>query len=485
METKALTPQREAPATQAWEVAAKCAVAKELENSGDYEGARAALDDLWDGIGKRPRLKGLTPQDHAELLLRVGALSGWLGSSAQFSGAQEFAKDLITESIRAFEVLGISEKVAEAQTDLAICYWREGAMDEARVWFREALTRAKVPTNRLRVFINCTIVEISSNSYEAALGYLDQAASLLDQIDDVAARGRYHMQRGIVYMGMGGTENLDRALMENTAARIYFEQANHARYFARVENNTGIIFLQLHRYEEALEHLDQARRATLDLGDFGTLAQIDETRARVFLRQQLYAEAEQLAFSSASVLEKGGEQSLLAEALETQGIAMARMGRYQSALATLKRAANIAGTAGDSQASGRTLLTILEELRSFLAPNDIGTLYQEADSRLGKEINNETMNRLRACARFVIENSSGVASEGLSAGSSFEEEVHKCESRLIRRALDDARGSVTRAAKTLGLTHQGLCYIINHRHNNLLTARAPIRVRRKSIITKR
>jgi hypothetical protein len=44
---------------------------------------------------------------------------------------------------------------------------------------------------------------------------------------------------------------------------------------------------------------------------------------------------------------------------------------------------------------------------------------------------------------------------------------------------------VTRAAKILGLTHQGLCYIINHRHKSLLTARAPIRVRRKSVMKKR
>lgn len=69
--------------------------------------------------------------------------------------------------------------------------------------------------------------------------------------------------------------------------------------------------------------------------------------------------------------------------------------------------------------------------------------------------------------------------------ASFEEEVKKFESTLIKRALEEANGSVTRAAKTLGLTHQGLCYIINHRHKNLLTARAPIRVRRKSVLKKR
>ena len=65
------------------------------------------------------------------------------------------------------------------------------------------------------------------------------------------------------------------------------------------------------------------------------------------------------------------------------------------------------------------------------------------------------------------------------------EQVHKRENELINAALVEAGGSVTRAARILGLTHQGLCYIINHRHKDLLVARAPIRVRRKSIIKKR
>jgi len=62
--------------------------------------------------------------------------------------------------------------------------------------------------------------------------------------------------------------------------------------------------------------------------------------------------------------------------------------------------------------------------------------------------------------------------------------VRQFESTLIRQALEDANGSVTRAARTLGLTHQGLCYIINHRHQSLLSVRAPIRVRRKPVIKK-
>ena len=485
METKIVNKSTNTRVTAATDVAAKCRAAKEMIDSGEYEAAREALEGLWCGIGERPQIEGLSPADQAEVLLRVGALSGWLGSSGQISGAQEFAKDLISESIRAYEALDNREKVAEAQNDLAICYWREGAMDEARVWFREALSRAKEPSNLLRALVNSTIVEFSTNHMQEAFAILDRAAPLLDGIQEPAPIGRYHMQRALVLKGLGGADNLDRALIENAAARIHFELANHRRYSARVDNNTGEVLMLLGRYDEALDHLERARGTFVELGDVGTAAQVNETRARVFLAQRRYVEAEKVAFASASALDNGGEQSLLAEALEAQGIALARMGRYQSALGILKRAAHIAETAGHSQLSGKVGLTILEELRNSLSPNEIGSLYQEADRRLGDRLDADTLSRLRRCARLAITNTVVSGTDSATDRGSFEEEVHKCESELIRHALDEASGSVTRAARVLGLTHQGLCYIINHRHQQLLTARAPIRVRRKSLIRKR
>jgi tetratricopeptide (TPR) repeat protein len=381
--------------------------------------------------------------------------------------------------------LGNKDKAAEAQKDLAICYWREGAMDEARVFFREALAGATDPTIKFRILVNSTTVEISSNCLDEALSLLDRAAPLLEFISNDATIGLFHMQRAMVFRGMGGAENIDRALIENTAARVHFEQANHRRFFARVENNIGYIFLELGRYAEALEHLDTARATFVEIGDVGTAAQVNETRARVFLAQGRYPEAEKIAFSAASVLESGGEYSLLAEALEAQGIALARMGRHQSALGLLKRSAHIAETAGDLHIAGRMFLTILEELKNFISPAEIGEIYRDADDRLGDQLDPETVSRLRACARLAVTNAAVAKADTMLAPGTFEEEVHRCESGLIRHALDEASGSVTRAAKLLGLTHQGLCYIINHRHRQLLAARAPIRVRRKSLIKKR
>jgi|GEM_PF-6240275 len=183
--------------------AAACQAAKELENIGEYDRARAELAPFWTLIDERPQIEGLAPEDQAEMLLRAGALAGWLGSSGQVARAQQFAKDLISESIRAFEGLGYSEKVAEAQTDLALCYWREGAMDEARVWFQSALAEAKEPATQLRILVNSTTVEVSSNHLDEALAILNQAASLLDSIKDNAALGRFYMHRA-PQKGRGG-----------------------------------------------------------------------------------------------------------------------------------------------------------------------------------------------------------------------------------------------------------------------------------------
>ena len=485
METKIINKPPAARRAKEVDVATRCRTAKDLSTLGEYEAARQALGDLWPGIGKPPEIEGLALEDQAEVLQRVGALSGYLGSSGQVPGAQAYAKDLITRGIRAYETLGNKNGVAEAQGDLAICYWREGAMDEARVWFREAIAGAIDSAIAFKILLNSTTVEISTNCLDEALSLLGRAASLLDAIKEESEIGRFHMQRAVIFRRMGGTANIDRALIENTAARVHFELANHRRYFARVENNIGFIFYELGRYEEALEHLDNARAVFTEIGDVGTAAQVNETRARVFLAQGRYSEAEKIAFSAASVLESGGEYSLLAEALEAQGIALARMGRNQSALGLLKRSAHIAETAGDLHIAGRIFLTILEELKNFLSPSEIGDVYRDADTRLGSQLDPEASSRLRACARLAITNGAVAKSEPSGAPGSFEEEVHKRESELIRHALDEASGSVTRAARLLGLTHQGLCYIINHRHQQLLTARAPIRVRRKSIIKRK
>ena len=70
-------------------------------------------------------------------------------------------------------------------------------------------------------------------------------------------------------------------------------------------------------------------------------------------------------------------------------------------------------------------------------------------------------------------------------GCLLSEEVRRYEGNLIKMALDAAQGHITRAARLLGTTHQGLAYILQGRHKELLSARTPMRQRRRSIVRKR
>ena len=203
-----------------------CAQAKELEEAGKFEDARLALGEFWQRIGDRPKLEGLDEPVRAEMLLRVGALSGWIGSARQIPGAQEIAKDLISESSAIFEELGLTEKVAEAQVDLGICYWREGALDEASITFDDALQQLGdvVSEQRLRALLNKAVVEQVSSRSKEALRILSESEPLFETSSNHALRGKFHNEFATVLKNIGLAERredyIDRALMQYTAASV-------------------------------------------------------------------------------------------------------------------------------------------------------------------------------------------------------------------------------------------------------------------------
>src|SRR6185436_10783624 len=75
----------------------RCQLAKQLEDVGNYDAAREALGELWPQVGEHPVLDEVDESTAGEILLRVGALTGWLGSVKQINGANEAAKNLISE----------------------------------------------------------------------------------------------------------------------------------------------------------------------------------------------------------------------------------------------------------------------------------------------------------------------------------------------------------------------------------------------------
>src|SRR5215204_6680642 len=145
----------------------RCRVAADLIHRGQYEAAREALAEVWAGIGQKPAMEQWPPAVEAEVLLQCGTLTGWLGSARNVSGAQDQAKDMLSEAARKFRPLDMLGKVSEAQYELGMCYWRLGAHDEARVVLKEALKPLADADVELKakIHIRRTLVEISEVRY--------------------------------------------------------------------------------------------------------------------------------------------------------------------------------------------------------------------------------------------------------------------------------------------------------------------------------
>lgn len=475
-----------------------CRLAKQLEKVGKYELAYESLAEFWPDREESPQLEGLDESQKAELLLRIGALAGWLGSTDQIAGGQETAKNILTISIEVFEALERAEKVAEARGDLALCYYREGSFDEARVQLHTALHILPEGNDDLQaiLLIRAGIIEERTRRLNEALKLYERAAPLVDRSDDHALKGSYHFEYGLVLGRLSAPENreeyLDRALIEYAASSYHYEQAGNELALARVETNLGFLYFKGGQYAQAHQHLNLARHLFLKLKDSATAAQVDDTRARTLLAQGHLAEAERIARHAVRVLERGGQQALLAEGLTTQGVALARLGNQSRARALLERAIELAEMVGDLEGAGRAKLSIIEEFGDKISGKELITIYRSAIDLLKASQHPETGQRLINCADALfntlehLETKNQKSEEPTWQGFSLKEHVKESERTVIERALRDAGGSVTKAAQLLGYKHhQSLISLLNTRHRELLPARTKVRKRRRHLFSQR
>lgn len=484
----------------------RCELAREFEEAGEFESAAEALGELWRGLGRRPSLEGLGPKTAAEVLLRAGALTGWLGSAEGVEGAQESAKDLLSESAALFEGLSDAQKAAEARVELACCYWREGAFDEARVILRGVLESVGGRPSRQRAMalLRLAVVDSSDSRYREALESLAEAAPLFELESSDTLRGKFHNERAnalnCLYQEGGGEAHMDRALIEYTAAAYHFRRARHTRNEAAVENNLGVLYVGAGNYDDARGHLTHARRLFTRLKDRTRVAQVDETRARLHLAEGRPAEAEQSARTAVRALEKGGELALLGEALLTHATALARLSRDAPARVCFERAAEALAQAGSAEGAASAYMQAIQELGARTPPLETLGWYERADALLGRAERAEVLGRLRLAARSVLgafgragreaeplESSRPEAeSSSLPEGFSLKEEVRRLEARYIALALKESGGRVSRAAKLLGFDdHGSLNALLRNKHPGLLSARLPKVPRRRSILKNR
>ena len=136
--------------------------------------------------------------------------------------------------------------------------------------------------------------------------------------------------------------------------------------------------------------------------------------------------------------EKTGRHALVAEALIAHGRALARLERYCASLSAFRRAIELSVETENFHLESEAAVAAFQEIGEHLA---------------------------------VIEG------EDLLPGRGLKKERLSTEHEAIKRALEQNKGSVTHAARDLGISYPSLRYMLATRYKDLLKYRTPVRRR--------
>ena len=464
----------------------RCETALQQKDREDYAAAQNTMRPFWRGVGANPNTDGLDPSATADVLMCAGILTSWIGSKNQISDAQETAKDLLTRSISIFEANRDLTKVAVAQSEIAYCYWREGAVNEARSWLQEALKRLRFEgAARARALLKLSTVEWTSGRFHEALELLNQNESLFRKITNPTIRGGYYSELAIIHRNLATTENrieyFRRAVSEYKEAEKQFRLAGNQIYRADVINNVGFLFFKLGRNKEAHKYLDEARRLVVKFKDKARTAQFDDSRAQVLIEEARLNEAVRVARRAVSMLRKSGRICAMAEAQITYGVALARLGRTDRAEHVFRDAIAVACQINALNVAGLAALALIEEIEN-LSPSMLHAAYRQAREWLANSQSPDIKLRLADAAERIVagvytELNADEATEILTEAGGLRAKLRRYEEVVIKRALAQVNGSITHAASLLEINYQSLAYIIETRHPHLLKERTPVRRR--------
>ena len=472
------------------EALSRCEIALEQRDNETPQAALEIMRPLWRGVGTKPDTNGLQPETAADVFFCTGTLTGWIGSRQQIKDAQESARNLITESISYYESNNLTRKAAEALSEIAYCYWREGQVNEARIMLQEALERLPpVGLKRARALLKLVDVEHSAARHYDALKILTDNSAVFTSIRNLPlpVKASYHNELAITWRTIGTAENqpeyFQRALTEYKAAEHLLKLAKNHVYRASIKNNEAVVLTKLGRFKEAHKHLDQAREITVRFKHRTLTAQFDSTRAELLIAEGRFKEAEAVARRAASALENAGHKCWFADALILQAIALARLGKHARTQVTLQRAIEVAHEADALNKAGLATLTMIEEV-DHLSPDTLQAAYQQAREWLADSQSVDVLLRLNAAAGKLAASVRRELSRDeavdvlLTKPLDLDQRLLECEHETIKQALAQTDGSVAHAAPLIGRTYQGLAHMIENKHPDLLKKRTPVRRRR-------
>ncbi|HEX8737359.1 MAG TPA: tetratricopeptide repeat protein, partial [Pyrinomonadaceae bacterium] len=392
--------------------------ARNAELCRDIQACREALNPVWENLEDEPALAGLDNIVQTEILRLCGFFLSFYGRSRGMKDYQERGKDFLTNAIETFESENLPDKSAEAKVILALCYWYEGAVAESE--FILAETEAEYSQNQLhpiyfQICVTRLLIHYWKEEFSQALKIIEKLSRPISLCQDVRLKTLFHNQAGIVYQQLRHSEKAIFHLQEAIKNALLH---NNLRYAAGSLNNLGNVYKDTGDFVKAHQYVDRAYKSYIELEEIGWAANVLDTKAQVYLTENKLASALTKINEALTILRQGEDLAGLIEALFTKCRILLKLDKV-----------------GESVA----LLTELVETAKMRIGEFAAKKYAVEFSKLIYPLNN----------------------------TSYQNEIKAFKISLLRKHLTDADGQVTKAAETLGISHQSLSDILNNQFPEL------------------
>ncbi len=283
-----------------------------LERCGKYEEALAELRHIWEDTTTFPKVDVFVPRVAAEIILRCGALIGFLGQNKQIPNSQEKSKNLLTEARNRFLDIYDVEKIAECENYLALAYLRGGEMVEAEIWVEEAFSHSLNETNETWLYANLTknLIDISAGKYAEIVKNLKPLEKHFKKLGNYFLLGSFCTNLAVALRNLGKTAE---ALKYYESARLYHQKSGHRIYLGTIENNLAYIYKSQRRFKEAHQAIDNGVEIFKKVKDRTREGFSLDTKAQIFCDEGEYAEALKVIEKAIIILGKGENADFLVE----------------------------------------------------------------------------------------------------------------------------------------------------------------------------
>lgn len=413
----------------------------------------------------------VTAADDADAQLARGVVEYWQARTGG-SATYENAKDLLSCAGRVFSDTGDAIRSQLCDVWLGLCYWRQGQSAEALVLL-ERSAQSSDSHVKFIALINLSVLHTDHARWRSALAALSEAQPFFDSEPSLSWKGKFFQQRGVAYkQAFDETKQddyLDRALTDYEAASEQYEIAGNLRFEAAIVNNVANLYRVAGLLNRAHVNADRAISLYQRLGDRSHLGHAKDTKALILLDEGQYKRAKYVADQAVALLSSHGE-GWLSIPLVTRGKILCRTGQFKLALRDFQLAAENAEAAGDLKRAADVYLAAVNALGNQVSVHFLIQMFRRVDELDG--------DARTAAALEIMSRVPDCAAESLSE---LKQSERSAEAEIILKALEEAGGSVTRAANLLNKTHGGLAHILRTRHPELLAKCRPIIKRRKTI----